>query len=149
MVCDNYSRECLAIEVGQHLRGEDVVIVMNWRKVEYGIPRSIKVDNGPGFISKDLDKWAYENKVTLDFSRPSKPVDNAFIESFNGSFRDECLSVNWFLSMEDAREKIESWRRDYNEWRPHGSFDNLTPRQYAEQCLGNQDSLVMAGSVFG
>jgi putative transposase len=148
-VVDNYSRECLAIEVGQHLRGEDVVTVMNRLKVEYGIPRSIKVDNGPEFISRDLDKWAYENKVTLDFSRPGKPIDNAFIESFNGSFRDECLNVNWFLSMEDAREKIESWRRDYNEWRPHGSLDNLTPRQYAERCLENQNSLVMVGTVFG
>jgi len=148
-VVDNFSRECLAIEVGQRIRGEDVVRVMNLLKATRGIPRSIYVDNGPEFISKELDKWAYENNVTLNFSRPGKPVDNAFIESFNGSFRDECLNVNWFLSMEDAREKIESWRSDYNEWRPHGSLDNLTPRQYAEQCLENQNSLIMAGTVFG
>jgi putative transposase len=148
-VVDNYSRECLAIEVGQHIRGEDVVNVMNRLKAGHGVPRFIKVDNGPEFISKELDKWAYENKVTLDFSRPGKPVDNAFIESFNGSFRDECLNVNWFLSLEDAREKIEAWRQDYNEWRPHGSLDNLTPRQYAEQCLENQNSLIMAATVLG
>jgi putative transposase len=98
-----------------------------------------------------LDKWAYENKVTLDFSRPGKPVDNAFIESFNGSFRDECLNVNWFLSLEDAEEKIESLRREYNEWRPHSSLDNLMPVQY-RQIHGSQtspDSLILAGTVFG
>jgi putative transposase len=68
------------------------------------------VDNGSEFISKDLERWAYENNVTLDFSRPGKPTDNLFIESFNGSFRDEFLSVNWFMSIEDAQEKIETWR---------------------------------------
>jgi putative transposase len=80
-----------------------------------------------------LDKWAYENKVTLDFSRPGKPTDNAYIESFNGSFRDECLNINWFLSLDDAREKIEEWRRDYNDWRPHSPLDNLTPNEYLEK----------------
>lgn len=150
-VVDNFSRECLAIEVGQHIRGEDVVRVMDRLKAGRGIPRSIKVDNGSEFISKELDKWAYENKVTLDFSRPGKPVDNAFIESFNGSFRDECLNVNWFLTLEDAREKIEIWRVDYNEWRPHSSLDNLTPRQYREEHNGleTRDFLTMAGTVLG
>jgi len=106
---------------------------------------------GPEFISKELDKWAYENKVTLDFSRPGKPVDNAYIESFNGSFRDECFNVNWFLSLEDAQEKIEAWRRNYNEWRPHSSLDNLTPRQYREEQEGQEskNSLVLAGTIFG
>jgi putative transposase len=130
---DNFSRECLAIEVGQHIRGEDVVRVVQLLKVRRGLPSFIKVDNGPEFISKELDKWAYENKVTLEFSRPGKPIDNAYIESFNGSFRDECLNVNWFLSLDDARQKIENWRKDYNEWRPHSSLDNLTPRQYFEK----------------
>ena len=110
-------------------------------------PGYIRVDNGPEFISKELDKWAYENKVTLDFCRPGKPIDNAYIESFNGRFRDECLNINWFLSLEDAREKIEEWRRDYNEWRrdynewrrdynewrPHSSLDNLIPSRYLER----------------
>jgi len=137
-VVDNYSRECLAIEVGQHIRGEDVTGTMDRLKVVRGIPKSIKVDNGPEFISKELDKWAYEHGVTLDYSRPGKPIDNAFIESFNGSFRDECLNTNWFLSLEDAREKIETWRRDYNEWRPHSSLDNLTPVQY-RQIHGGQE----------
>ena len=80
-----------------------------------------------------MDKWAYENKVTLDFSRPDKPTDNAFIESFNGSFRDECLNLHWFLSLQDAKEKIESWRDEYNTFRPHSSLDDLTPREFAKR----------------
>ena len=132
-IVDNFSRECQAIEVGQHIRGGDVVSVLNRIAEVSGTPQTISVDNGPEFISKELDKWAYEHGVTLDFSRPGKPTDNAFIESFNGSFRDECLNTNWFLSLDDAKEKIEAWRRDYNEWRPHGSLDNLSPRQYLEE----------------
>jgi putative transposase len=138
---DNFSRECLAIEVGQHQRGVDVVDVLKRMAMDHGLPRSIRLDNGPEFISKELDKWAYENQVTLDFSRPGKPVDNAFAESFNGSFRDECLNTNWFLSLEDAREKIEAWRIEYNEWRPHSSLDNLTPRQYLEERKGQQSPI--------
>lgn len=76
------------------------------------VPRRIKVDNGSEFISKVLDKWAYENGVMLDFSRPGKPTDNAFIKSFSGSFRDECLNVNWFSSLEDATEKIQAFREE-------------------------------------
>ena len=94
--------------------------------------------------------WAYLNAVELDFSRRGKPVDNAFIESFNGSLRDECLNVNWFLSLEDARDEIESWRQDYNEWRPHSSLDNLSPRQYLDEGANrNPDSLLIAGPVLG
>ncbi len=109
-----------------------MVRVVDRIKAMRGAPCYIKVDNGPEFISKELDRWAYENGVVLDFSRPGKPVDNAFIESFNGSFRDECLNANWFLSLDDAWEKIEAWRREYNEWRPHSSLDNLAPREYLE-----------------
>ena len=99
-------------------------------KTENGlVPKRIQVDNGSEFISKALDKRAYENKITLDFSRPGKPTDNAFIESFNGSFRDEYLNVNWFLSMEDAQDKIERWRKEYNHYRPHSSLADLTPEQ--------------------
>jgi len=101
-------------------------------------------------MGRELDKWAYLNGVELDFSRPGKPVDNAYIESFNGSFRDECLNVNWFLSIEDARDKIEAWRRDYDEWRPHSSLDNLSPRQYLEARANKiPDSLLLAGPVLG
>jgi putative transposase len=101
----------------------------------HGKPERIYLDNGPEFISKALDLWAYQAGVTLDFSRPGKPTDNAYIESFNGSFRDECLNVNWFLSMEDARTKIEAWRQEYNEFRPHSSLGEKTP----EQFLGSGD----------
>lgn len=87
------------------------------------------MDNGTEFVSKDFDRWAYENGVTLDYSRPGRPTDNPFTESFNGSFRDECLNTNWFLSLEDARDKIESFRRDYNEFRPHSSLQGKTPDQ--------------------
>ena len=127
---DNYSRKCHATEVGQSLKGIDVVRIMNQIRQEYGrLPQRIQVDNGSEFISKDFDRWAYENNVMLDYSRPGRPTDNPFIESFNGSFRDECLNTNWFLSLEDARDKIESFRRDYNEFRPHSSLLGKTPDQ--------------------
>jgi len=127
-IVDNYSRECLEIEVGQSLKGEDVVRVMERMRLTRGVvPERIKVDNGSEFISKALDKWAYENDVILDFSRPGKPTDNAFIESFNGSFRDECLNTNWFLSLEDAREKIQAFKEEYNHFRPHSALGNMTP----------------------
>ena len=130
---DNFSRQCLAIRVGQSIRGIDVVRIMEEIKTEYKIiPERIQVDNGSEFISKDFDRWAYENKVILDYSRPGKPTDNPFIESFNGSFRDECLNVNWFLSMDDAAEKIEAWREEYNSFRPHSSLNDLTPNQVIE-----------------
>ncbi len=132
-IVDNYSRQCPGILVGQSLKGEDVVAALEKLKQEYSaVPKRIQVDNGSEFISRALDKWAYDNTVTLDFSRPGKPTDNAFIESFNGSFRDECLNVNWFLSLEDAREKIEAWRQEYNGFRPHSSLGDRTPEEWVE-----------------
>src|SRR5687767_2796171 len=106
------------------------------------VPQRIKVDNGSEFISKALDKWAYENKVTLDFSKPGKPTDNAFIESFNGSFRDECLNVNWFLSLNDAREKITAFKEDYNHFRPHSALGNLTPIECLDRHHGSSKTLL-------
>ena len=97
---------------------------------ERSLPKTIRVDNGPEFISKVLDQWSYLNGVTLDFSRPGKPTDNAFIESFNGRFRQECLNENWFLSLEDAREKAEAWREEYNKQRPHSALGNLSPEEF-------------------
>jgi putative transposase len=90
------------------------------------------VDNGPEFISKSLDWWAYFNEVKLDFSRPGRPTDNAYIESFNGRLRQECLNQHWFLSMADAQERIDHWRKDYNEQRPHSALDNRTPKEFAK-----------------
>lgn len=102
-IVDNYSRKCIAIHTQQSIKGDDVVSVLDRIKEVDGYkPERIQVDNGSEFISKALDKWAYENAVTLDFSRPGTPTDNPFTESFNGSFRDECLNTNWFLSLEDA-----------------------------------------------
>lgn len=107
-VVDNYSRKCLAIHAGKSLKGSDVVQVMETITFEGEVlPKRIKVDNGSEFISKILDKWAYENKVELYFSRPGKPTDNPFIERFNGSFRDEYLNTIWFFSLEGAQEKFD------------------------------------------
>ena len=125
---DNFSRYCYAIRIGQSIKGIDVVRIMEELKKKNKItPRRIQVDNGSEFISKDFDRWAYENHVTLDYSSPGKPTDNPFIESFNGSFRDECLNTNWFLSLEDAFEKINAWREEYNTFRPHSSLGGNTP----------------------
>ena len=132
-VVDNYSRDSPAITVGRRLSGDDVVATMERLNAQGRRPVRIQVDNGSEFISKALDRWAYENGVTLDFSRPGKPTDNAFIESFNGSFRDECLNMHWFLSLDDAREKIEAWRIDYNEYRPHQSLADKTPKEFAQE----------------
>ena len=133
-VVDNFSRECLAIHVGHSIRGEHVVSVMEAiRRFVGRTPDRIQTDNGSEFISKSMDKWAYENGIVMDYSRPGKPTDNALVESFIGSLRDECLNTNWFLSLEDARHKIESWRQDYNAFRPHSSLGNLTPREFAER----------------
>jgi putative transposase len=108
-VVDNHTRECLAIEVAQSLTGDDVVRVLtNIAKERHQYPLHAQADNGPEFVSLALDKWAYENIMTLNFSRPGKPTNNPFIESFNGSLRDECLNTNWFMSLEDAQEKIET-----------------------------------------
>ncbi|MFC7516868.1 IS3 family transposase, partial [Herbaspirillum sp. GCM10030257] len=133
-VMDNFTRECLAIHVDASIRGEHVVEVMETLCARRAAPVSISVDNGPEFISKVLDKWVYEHKVSLNFSRPDKPTDNAYIESFNGRFREECLNANWFLSLEDARDKIDAWRQDYNEVRPHSALDWQTPCEFARQA---------------
>ena len=95
----------------------------------------IRVDNGSEFISRDLDLWAYVNDVTLDFSRPGKPTDNAYIESFNGRLRDECLNEHWFLTPAPAQAIIEAWRREYNEERPKKALGGLTPAAYARHLL--------------
>ncbi|AKZ28967.1 transposase [Ralstonia solanacearum] len=133
-VVDNHTRECLAIEAAPSLNGSDVVRVLQAIVIRRGmVPARIQADNGPEFVSLALDKWAYEAGVTLDFSRPGKPTDNAFIESFNGSLRDECLNTYWFLSLEDARQKLENWRHDYNHFRPHSALDDTAPALFARQ----------------
>ena len=129
---DNFTRESPAIEVAERLGGQRVVEMLMRLAEERGLPKMIRLDNGPEFTSRLLDQWAYLNGVELDFSRPGKPTDNAFIESFNGRFRQECLNESWFLSLEDAREKVETWRQHYNTERPHGALGNLAPVEFAE-----------------
>lgn len=130
-IVDNFTRESLATEVEPRFTGYGLVTILGRIVQQRGCPRSIRVDNGPEFTSKALDQWAYLNKVTLDFSRPGKPTDNAFIESFNGKLRSECLNQHWFTSLSDAKEKIEQWREDYNEARPHASLGYLAPVEFA------------------
>ena len=129
---DNFTRESLAVEVGPRFSAEAVCAVLDQVVVQRGKPQSIRVDNGPEFTSKALDLWAYSNGVTLDFSRPGKPTDNAYIESFNSLVRKECLNQHWFLSLEDARDKTQQWKLDYNQVRPHGSLGNQTPEEIAQ-----------------
>lgn len=129
---DAYTRECPVIEVDVSLGGARVVAVLERLRVTRGLPVRITVDNGPEFRSKALDAWAHQHRVQLQFSRPGKPVDNTFIEAFNGRLRDECLNQHWFLSLADARRTIEQWRTGYNTARPHGALAGRTPTQFAE-----------------
>lgn len=129
-VVDTYTRECLAADIGVRLRSENVVATLTRLCRERGAPQRIHCDNGSEFAGQMTDLWAYTNKVTLAFSRPGKPTDNAYIESLNGSFRDECLNCHWFESLTDAKLKIEAWRDDYNKSRPHRALNNLPPLQF-------------------
>jgi putative transposase len=122
-VVDCHTRQCVAIEVGQSLKGNDVVRVLEQAIRQYLKPITIKSDNGSEFVGKVMDKWLYENKIKQDLSRPSKPTDNAYIESFNGRLRQECLNEHWFMSLGYAKAKIEAWRNAYNTSRPHSALD--------------------------
>lgn len=131
-VVDDATRECLAIEVDISLSGRRAGRVLDAIARRRGAyPQRLVLDNGPECTSKALDQWAYRNGVTLAFIRPGKPIENCFVESFNGRFRDECLNLHWFLGLTDARQRIEAWRVDYNRVRPHSSLGNLTPKEYA------------------
>jgi putative transposase len=128
---DGYTREALAIEVDTSLPGLRVVRVLERLRERRGTPAAIQVDNGTEFTSRVVDQWAYQQGVALHFIERGKPVQNAFIESFNGKFRDECLNQNWFMDLGDARDRIEAWRVDYNAVRPHSSLRYLTPEEFA------------------
>jgi len=127
---DTYTKECLKIEVDTSIGGQRVAMVLSRITAIRGLPENIVVDNGPEFVSNALDAWAYARGIKLQFIRPGKPVDNAYMESFNGKLRDECLNQNWFMSVEHARETVEDWRIDYNQERPHSSLDDLTPNEF-------------------
>lgn len=130
-IIDEYTRECLATLVNRKIKADDVIDQLFNLFVFRNVPEHIRSDNGPEFVSKALDQWAYLNSVELDFSRPGKPTDNGLIEAFNGRLRQECLNESWFLSLEDAREKVESWRQQYNRQRPHSALGNMAPLEYA------------------
>ena len=127
-IVDCHSRESLAIVVRINFRAYQVVEELDRLARQRGKPLSIRCDNGPEFAGRMLDQWAYLNGVTIDFSRPGKPTDNGFIESFNARIRAECLNASWFMSMSDARDRIEEWRRQYNKDRPRSSLGYLTQR---------------------
>ena len=129
---DAYKREILAIEVDTSLPALRVVRVLEHLRHERGLPVRIVIDHGTEFTSKALDQWSYENKVTLHFITPGRPMENGYIESFHGKFREECLNEHWFLTLDDARETIESWRIDYNQVRPHSALGYLTPEDFAK-----------------
>ena len=133
-IVDCHTRESLAIAPRTSFRAYQVTEVLDRLARERGRPKSLRVDNGPEFAGRMLDQWAYLNGVEIDFSRPGKPTDNAYIEAFNSRLRAECLNASWFLSMADARDRIEEWRTDYNEDRPHTAHGGLTPSAFAKQA---------------
>jgi putative transposase len=126
-VVDTFTRFSPIIDPRFSYRAEHVVEALDRACAASSYPKVIRVDQGSEFVSRDLDLWAYSRGVTLDFSRPGKPTDNAFIEAFNGRLRAECLNAHWFMTLADAAEKLEDWRRYYNEVRPHGAIGHKPP----------------------
>lgn len=132
---DDYTRECPAMEVDTCLGGLRVRRVLDGVVAQRGLPEAIVLDNGPEFRSRAVIAWSEERGVRLEYIQPGKPVQNAYVESFNGRLRDECLNANWFTSLKDARQRIESWREDYNQHRPHSSLNYLPPVEFAFRQL--------------
>lgn len=132
-VIDHHSRYSPGIFVDHSISGVIVTKELDQMIIKHGKPDRIQVDNGPEFTSKAMLEWSYRNKIELDFTRPGKPTDNAFIESFNGTFRDECLNQNWFSTLKEARVMIEEWRNEYNDIRIHSSLDYLTPKEFIKK----------------
>jgi putative transposase len=138
-VVDVFTRESLAIEVGQSLRGEDVAQVLNRIRTQRPTPKTLFCDNGTEFTSQAMDLWAYRAGVQIDFSRPGKPTDNAYVESFNGTLRAECLDAHWFATLTEAKQVIETWRREYNESRPHRALGERTPHEIACEFAASRE----------
>jgi len=130
-IVDDFTRECLAIEVDTSISGKKVAKVLERLRIERGLPDALLTDNGSEFTGKDLENWAYVRNQKRLFIEPGKPVQNCFVESFNGRFRDECLNEHCFTNLEYAQIVIEEWRNDYNQNRPHGSLGKLTPAEFA------------------
>jgi putative transposase len=134
-VMDVFTRECLEIEAATSLPGSRVVDVLNRIIADRAAPKQITVDNGPEFVSRALDTWAYDHSVHLNFIRPGKPIENAFIESFNGKFRNECLNQHYFKDINDARNRIADWRDIHNHRRPHRGLGKKTPGEFHAMYL--------------
>ena len=131
-IIDQFTRECLLLLADRSLSGEKVAVALERVVGGRRAPKSITVDNGSEFASKAMDAWAYGHGIHLDFIRPGRPVENGYIESFNGRLRDECLNVEVFFKLEDARAKLERWRQDYNRVRPHSALGDQTLVGFAE-----------------
>ena len=130
-IVDDYTREWKATVVDTSIGGVRVVRLLENLRETTGLPTVIVSDNGPEFTSRAFLSWAEHRGIDLRFIQPGKPTQNAFVESFNGSFRDECLNTHWFTTLDDARREIETWRADYNDVRPHSSLEDRTPTEFA------------------
>ncbi len=133
-VVDSYTRECPAIEVGVSIGSRRVTRVLERMIAERGAPKALRCDNGPEFTSRHFLSWCEQRGITLVHIEPGRPMQNGYVESFNGHFRDECLNANWFVSIVNAKEEIERWRMEYNGERPHSSLDYRTPEEFAKTC---------------
>ena len=136
-IVDDYTRECLAIDVDTSLGGGRVVRALEELKVRRGLPQRIRSDNGPEFVSRAVDQWAYEQGLGWHTIQPGRPMENGYVESFNGRFRDECLNENWFTDLADAQAKIALWKQDYNQARPHSTLGYRTPEEFARSAGSN------------
>lgn len=137
-VVDTFTRECLALEVDACLPSRRVTRTLDRVISERGRPERIRMDNGSELTSRHFLCWGIDHRIELNHIEPGKPVQNAFIESFNGRLRDECLNTSWFRNLWEARRRIAAWRSEYNHERPHSSLDYRTPCEFAQACLANQ-----------
>jgi len=140
-IIDNFTKNAILIETSTSITGNRVTKLLEQLKDFHDLPEVITVDNGPEFTSKVMKRWAQENKVRLNYIEPGKPIQNAFIESFNGKFRDECLNQNWFKSIDEARTVINKWREEYNNFRPHSSLNMRSPKQFTDKYYENYETL--------
>ncbi len=142
-VVDEYTRECLTIDVAGSIRSNRVIEVLSQLISVRGVPQTLRSDNGPEFVSRALLRWALKNELGMSLIDPGKPWQNGTAESFNGKFRDECLSMEWFRARQEAKAVIESWREHYNHVRPHSSLSNMTPIEFSKKCI----STIKTGAV--
>ena len=139
-IVDVFTREAVAIDAGQSLKGQDVVQTLNRLKSSRGVRKgTCTATTAAEFTSQVMVLWAYRNGVKMDFSRPGKPTDDAFVESVNGTFRSDCLDIQWFMDLKEARQLIEAWKQEYNESRPHASLDDRTPSEFASHVAARRD----------